>query len=45
VLFSLAVLVVDDFKAPLVAQKINAGVFILPCGVVNVPVLALFFFD
>ena len=45
VLFSLAVLVVDDFNAPLVAQKINAGVLILPCGVVNIPFLALVFFD
>ena len=44
-MFAFASFVVNDFKAPLAAQKINAGVSILPCGVNIVPVLALEFFE
>ena len=44
-MFSFASFVLNDFKAPLVAQKINAGVSILPCGVDIVPVLALEVFE
>jgi hypothetical protein len=32
--------VLKDFRDALVAQKINAGVFISPWGVFNVPILA-----
>ena len=34
---------VKDFSAAFVAQKINAGVSISPCGVEIFPVLALLF--
>ena len=45
VLLFFASLVVKDFKAAFVAQKIKAGVSMSPCGVVILPILALFFFD
>ena len=43
VLFFFASSVVKDFSAAFVAQKINAGVSISPCGVEILPVLALLF--
>ena len=43
VLFFFASRVVKDFRAAFVAQKINAGVSISPCGVEIFPVLALLF--
>ena len=43
VLFFFASRVVKDFSAAFVAQKINAGVSISPCGVEIFPVLALLF--
>ena len=41
----LASVVVIDLRAAFVAQKINAGVFITPLGVVIYPVLAFDFLD
>ena len=43
VLFFFASRVVKDFSAAFVAQKINAGVSISPCGVEIFPVHALLF--